>query len=171
MMTVLFGYDLYRTIWNVDVYFNRAFKREWLAHDFTKKVIKEIDKSEIVDSCVFSPVLGMIAPEKISGGSKALIMLYENGTREGHYINLTSMGQNCVPFLSELSLIKDFTVCMTGVDLSFKGYPIDAFCVNNQMRITDDKTWFFKMVEFTDTENEGIEYDIVEGGFRPHIVC
>lgn len=168
-MTVLFGYDLYRTIWNIDSYFFGVFDVEWLKDDFNKRVIEGVDNSKVIDACVISPVLGMIAPERISGGAKALIMLNENGTKKGHYINLTSMGQNCVPFLSELSLTKDFTVCMTGVHLNFKGYPIDAFCVNDQERITDDETWVNKMIDYTDTKYDGIEYDIVDGGLKPHI--
>ncbi len=168
MMMVLFGYDLYKTIWGVDAYFDSAFDEDWLSHDFVKRVIEGVDKSKVIDSCVISPVLGMIAPERISGGAKALILLYENGTRAGHYINLTAMGQNCVPFLSELMMAKDITVCMTGVDLSFKGYLINAFCVNDQTMITTSSDWVTKMVKYTNTEYDGTEYDIIEGGFIPH---
>ena len=52
-------------------YFNNSYTDEWL-DDWAERVIREIDKSELVsEGMVKSPVLGPITIREISGGAKA----------------------------------------------------------------------------------------------------
>jgi hypothetical protein len=37
-------------IYNTSLYFKNSYKDEWLSDDFVKRMIKEIDKSEIIDN-------------------------------------------------------------------------------------------------------------------------
>lgn len=54
--------------------FDNRFDMQYLLEDFSKKVIKTIDKSEVIDKyCIKSPVLGGIAPSLLSGGTKTLL--------------------------------------------------------------------------------------------------
>ena len=54
-----------------------------------------------------SPVLGPIPPERLSGGVKTLIMIYE---RPDLVFDATSCGQNCAKWLLEIGKIKDVTI-------------------------------------------------------------
>lgn len=89
------------------------------------------------------------------------------------YMDLIDMEQDCVPFLSELIMQRDFTFSMSGTCLLFDGYPINAFCVNDQSMITSAEEWKQKLEYYAKEARRigytGIEYDIIEGGFQPHV--
>ena len=59
-------------------WFKYNYKPEWFKDPFVQKMIREVDGSTYVDGLVIdSPVLGPIPPERLSGGVKTLIMIYE----------------------------------------------------------------------------------------------
>ena len=63
-------------------------------------MIEEIDHTKYVDGYIFdSPVLGPIPPERLSGGVKTLIMIYEMPEK---VFNATSCGPNCAHMLLEI---------------------------------------------------------------------
>ena len=73
MLNIYFG-DIPEAVYNTSVYFNYTYEDEWLTSDFAKEVIKKIDKSDVKGPhAVESPVLGVISPEKLSGGTKTLM--------------------------------------------------------------------------------------------------
>ena len=76
MLTIHFGEDIeaeYGPSW-----FKYNYDPEWLKDSFVQEMIKDVDNSEYVDGLVInSPVLGPIPPERLSGGLKTLIMIYE----------------------------------------------------------------------------------------------
>lgn len=95
-------------------YFNNSYTEDWL-DDWAKRVIKEIDNSELISSgIVNSPVLGPITIREISSGAKALIIMNADGSVIS---NANSCGDNCAKLLAELSRRKDFSV--------FLAYPMD----------------------------------------------
>ena len=54
------------------------YEDEWLQDEFVQKMILDVDKSEVLNSGVIkSPILGLIPPTEISGGVKALILIYQ----------------------------------------------------------------------------------------------
>ena len=74
MLNIYFG-DMPEAVYNTSVYFNYTYEDEWLTSDFAKEVIKKIDKSDVKGlHAVESPVLGVISPEKLSGGTKTLLL-------------------------------------------------------------------------------------------------
>lgn len=153
MIKVLFGRELEDTIQNIDVYFNNTYEYDWFKDDIVKQMIKDVDNSDIVDTCVISPVLGTIPVEKLSGGVKALICLYKD---DEAIINLTSCGQNCQEWLSRIASMKDITVSMTGYDLTFKDLSIHGVCLNDGSAINNSSEWTRKMCDFgEDYYNEG----------------
>ena len=75
MLNIYFG-DMPEAVYNTSVYFNYTYEDEWLTSDFAKEVIKKIDKSDVKGPhAVESPVLGVISPEKLSGGTKTLLLM------------------------------------------------------------------------------------------------
>lgn len=93
-----------------DMYFEGVFDKQNLLTDFSRRVIKEIDNSEVFDrNVVISPILGGISPTRLSTGVKG-ILLYK------YYdmvINLTHFGDNCLSLLQEISLEKDITMAVS----------------------------------------------------------
>ena len=88
-------------------YFNNAYTEEWL-DDWARRVIREIDKSELVsEGLVQSPVLGPITIREISSGAKALILMNADNSVIS---NANSCGDNCAELLAELSRKKDFSI-------------------------------------------------------------
>lgn len=47
MVSVYSGYET-NAVLNVDAYFDHAFMHEWLKDDVVKKMIKDIDKSDVL---------------------------------------------------------------------------------------------------------------------------
>ena len=108
--------------------------------------IRDIDHSEVVsDSCILSPVLGQIPPEKLSGGVKALIVLSQ---MEDVYLDLIVCGQNCERWIVEIASNKEIHVSMSGYDLKFKDYLIAGKCLNDDSFFNGYREWLLKMEEF-----------------------
>ena len=89
-------------------WFKHSYQLEWFQDAFVQEMIKTVDQSTYVTGGVIdSPVLGPIPPEKLSGGVKTLIMIYE---RPDIVFDATSCGPNCAPMLLEIGKRKDVTV-------------------------------------------------------------
>ena len=89
-------------------YFDMNYKKSWILSDFSRRVIKGIDKSEVLGNKVISsPVLGLIPPMMLSGGTKTLIMLKFTNFK----MKLSGMGDNCFKFLKEVADEKDIIMC------------------------------------------------------------
>ena len=145
MLSVYFGYDQ-DSIRDIDLYFDNVYDDRWLEDEFVKQMIKDVDGSEVVSpACIESPVLGQIPPEKLSGGVKALVVLYE---MEDAYIDLIVCGPNCEKWLSQISEKKDNHVSMSGFDLKFENVPISGKCLNDGATINGSREWLLKMDEF-----------------------
>ena len=84
-------------VYNTSVYFNYTYEDEWLTSDFAKEVIRKIDKSDVKGPhAVESPVLGVISPEKLSGGTKTLLLMANDSEKA---FNASTCGDNCAPFI------------------------------------------------------------------------
>jgi hypothetical protein len=85
--------------------FKNRYKEEWLTTEIGRKIVKEIDKSEVNDTgtVIFSPVLGSIPPTEISGGAKALLL----ANFKDDYISSICFGDNCSEILLQIADKKD----------------------------------------------------------------
>ena len=107
-------------------YFDVAFKPEWFEDDLVKKMIKDVDKSDVIGPyLIISPVLGPIAPTYLSGGVKVLILLL----KEPKFIyNLSNCGDNCAKWILEICKDKDIVAYLEHV-MHFKD-PFDIKVLN-----------------------------------------
>ena len=48
MLNIIYG-DVKNSIYNTNVYFKNSYEPEWLDAELAKKMIKDIDDSEVVD--------------------------------------------------------------------------------------------------------------------------
>lgn len=107
MLNIFFG-DMPEAIYNTAVYFKNVYEDEWITAPLTKKMVKDVDKSTVLDSGVIdSPVLGKIPPVGLSGGVKTLILI-ENEPEK--VFNISTCGDNCAKWILELSRNRDITV-------------------------------------------------------------
>lgn len=144
MLKVYFGHRR-DTVYNIDVYFDNTYEKEWFDDKFVQAILKDVDHSECTNySNIVNPILGQIIPEKISGGVKALIVLYKTDT----VVDLVNCGENCQSWISKIASMKDIEVDMSGVDLTFKNYVINGICLNDNSTIADYKDWIRSMVFF-----------------------
>lgn len=164
MLTVWFGHD-----WEANIkherLFNNCFIDEWLNNELVKKMIKDIDKSEVLSPyCIESPYLGQIAPERLSGGVKGLmLMMFE----DDFYTDLIIFGENCCKWLALISKMKDVKCSMSGSGLFFRGIDsIDGYCENNGKRFTSHSEWMDVMTEYghNNLHRGRLPKDYVNGG-------
>ena len=110
MLRVRFGRSE-ETMFQVSRYFDSVFEREWFDDDLVRKMVKDVDKSDVIGGAVIdSPVLGLITPRELSGGVKTLIlMLFEP---ENEYY-ATACGDNCGKWMVDIGKRQDVTISLT----------------------------------------------------------
>lgn len=95
-------------IYNPPVYFKNTYMDEWITDDFSREMIKDVDKSIVLDSGVIdSPVLGKIPPVSLSGGVKTLILMQND---DGEIFNASACGDNCAKWILKIAEKKDLTI-------------------------------------------------------------
>ena len=107
MLTIIYG-DEPRSIYNTNVYFKNTYESEWLESELAKKIIQDVDDSEVLGGeCIKSPVLGQIPPERLSGGVKTLLLMLNEPDR---IFNASTCGDNCAKWILEIAKQKDLTI-------------------------------------------------------------
>ena len=107
MLTIIYG-DEPQSIYNTNVYFKNTYDPEWFETELARKMVEDIDHSNILSSeCISSPVLGQIPPERLSGGVKTLLLILNEPDK---IFNASACGDNCAKWLLEIGKIKDITI-------------------------------------------------------------
>ena len=107
MLTIIYE-DEPRSIYNTNVYFKNTYESEWLESELAKKMIQDVDDSEVLGGeCIKSPVLGQIPPERLSGGVKTLLLMLNEPDR---IFNASTCGDNCAKWILEIAKQKDLTI-------------------------------------------------------------
>lgn len=107
MLTIIYG-DTENSIYNTNVYFRNSYEPEWFETDLAKKMIKDIDDSDVLSGeCINSPVLGMIPPERLSGGVKTLLLMLNEPDK---IFNASTCGDNCAKWILEIGKQKNLTI-------------------------------------------------------------
>lgn len=85
---------------------------DWLNNPISEKIVQDVDRTEHVKDFMYnSPFLGVIPPQMLSGGSKALILIANSYNPEIAYSSKI-FGDNCVEWLRRLSFLVDFKLLM-----------------------------------------------------------
>ena len=116
-------------VYNTSVYFNNTYEDEWITDEFSVKMIKSVDKSEVKGAnLIDSPVLGPIPVTKLSGGVKTLILVSHD--KSGRVFNASTCGDNCAKWLLEIGKQKDITVNLHHM-MDFGGRKFTIKVLNN----------------------------------------
>ena len=103
MLNVQFG-DMPEAVYDTAAYFGQAYLPEWITDDLTRKMIADVDKSEVLDAyAIRSPVLGTISPLLLSGGVKTLILLAND---RSNVFNISTCGDNCAKWILHIADIR-----------------------------------------------------------------
>ena len=138
MLRVWFG-DKDNAIYNTSVFFKNRYKDDWITEDFARKVIRDVDNSEVVDSNnIESPVLGSISPLQLSGGVKALILMKHF---PGKVFNASNCGDNCAKWILELGDKQDFSINLFHV-MDFGNGTFDIRILNDRKLVVHNMQEF-----------------------------
>lgn len=130
-----------------DGWFDNQLPDEYYVTDFSKRVIKTIDKSDVInENMVDSPVLVCIPMTSISRGAKGLI-LYRYTDK---IVNLVSMGDNCIPILLDILKERGTLTVSTErlIDFYEFGYVGEINILNDNSVVFNSKELFKKYLEF-----------------------
>lgn len=90
-------------------------------------MIKDVDKSEVMGTGVIdSPVLGKIAPERLSGGVKTLMLVK---FMPDMVFNASTCGNNCAKWLLKIAENEDRTVNLRNI-MNFGEESFDIHVLN-----------------------------------------
>lgn len=108
-------------------------------------MVRDVDSSTVESAhAISSPVLGVIAPERLSGGVKALIIMYKEPEL---IVNASACGNNCAKWILEIGKRQDITIRL-GYEMGFKE-PFDIY-IKNSGNVIHDYFGFLK--EFQEVE-------------------
>lgn len=145
MLQVYLG-DCENEIYNPPVYFINQYEDEWLENDFAKKMIMDVDKSEVVGPhLIQSSVLGPISPRELSGGVKTLLLLAFDTS--GNIFNATACGDNCAKWILEIAKTKPLTISLH-YSMNFGDGEYTIKIMNNGVIVHNQEEWLNEVYRF-----------------------
>ncbi len=131
MLKVFFG-DMPEAVYNTAVYFKNTYEEEWIVQPLVKEIIKDVDKSEVLDKALIeSPVLGKISPLGLSGGTKTLILVANDDSR---IFNASTCGDNCSKWFLKIAEQKDITINLRHL-MNFEPEPFSIYVMNTKKTV------------------------------------
>lgn len=126
MLKILFG-KIDDVIFNTSVYFKNTYDPDWITDEYSQMVIEDVDKSKVLSNgAIESPVLGIIPPTSLSGGTKTLILI--NNCPE-QLFNASNCGDNCAKWLLEMGRVKDVRINLRHI-MNFGNEPFEIYVEN-----------------------------------------
>ena len=107
LLTVHFG-DMENVVYNTSVYFNNVYSPNWFEDPFAQRIIKSIDRGTVLGpNAIETRALGIIPPEKLSSGTKTLLLMYF--MPETVY-NASNCGDNCSYWILRIAAKQNITI-------------------------------------------------------------
>ena len=143
MLRIFFG-DMPEAIYNTSLYFDNTYEDEWFEDEFAKRVIKKIDKSVVLGPhAIESPVLGVISPERLAGGTKTLLLMRNFPDM---VFNASTCGDNCAKFIMEIAKSKELTINLRHI-MDF-GKKISAYIINDDAAVSSPDEYLFHAAKY-----------------------
>lgn len=145
MLKIYFG-STENEIYNPSVYFDHQYEDEWITDELSKRMIKDVDKSDAISAnLIDSPVLGPISPRQLSGGVKSLILMAFDST--GKIFNASAGGDNCAKWIVEIAGTKDLTITLHNI-MDFNGLNFEAEITNNGKVVHDYEEYVLEAIKY-----------------------
>ena len=108
MLKIVFG-DVKNSIYHPPTYFDNVYMDEWITDPLSADIIKDIDKSKVLDAHIIdSPFLGSISVKNLSGSVKTLMLMKFD--ESGKIFNASACGDDCAKWIVKISQEKDLTI-------------------------------------------------------------
>ena len=136
MLNIIFGdineKDYPNYVYEPGLYFNNTYLDSWITDDFSKRMIKSVDKGIVISpNAVDTKAMGIIPVTMISRGLKTLILLQHDNTR---IFNVSACGDNCARWVLEIAKRsdKDLLINLRHI-MDFGDKPYEIRIVNNDI--------------------------------------
>lgn len=107
MLTIFFG-DMDGVIDSTSVYFNNTYSATWLEDPLARRIIKSVDRGVVLGpNAIETKVLGIIPPEKLSSGTKTLLLML---FAPQNVYNATSCDNNCAYWILRIAKRRDVAI-------------------------------------------------------------
>lgn len=107
MLTIYFG-KLDDCIYDTSMYFDNTYEGQWIASSLGRAIIKDIMKADVLGGeCIKDNKLGQIAPERLAGGVKTLLLLANDSSS---IFNASTCGDNCAKWILKIADEEDITI-------------------------------------------------------------
>lgn len=117
----------------------------WLEDELVKRIIEDVDQSIVVSPyCISSRVLGQIPPTRLSGGTKALLLIWN---LEDRVVNASNCGDNCAKWLLEFGQQKDITINLNYI-MDFGTNDFEIEILNNHCMVHNMKEYVLEAVKY-----------------------
>ena len=144
MLNIYFG-DMPDAVYNTSVYFKNTYKDEWITDELSVKMIKSVDRSEVIDAkTIKSPVFGLISPVKLSGGVKTVILIANDPK---YVFNASNCGDNCARWILEIAKHKDITINLRHI-MDFGSRKFKAKILNSGETVDNMADLIFKAHQY-----------------------
>lgn len=134
MLHIYFGEmpenDFPNYVYNTSVYFDNTYLDAWITDEFSKKMIKDIDKAVVLGpSAIDSKALGVIPVKQLSGGVKTLLLLQHDPSK---IFNASTCGDNCAKWILRIAKTakRDITINLRHL-MDFGDKPFEFKLMNN----------------------------------------
>ena len=100
MLKIQYG-NMPQAIYNTSVYFNNTYLDNWITNPLAKKIIKDIEKGEVLSpQAINTKALGVIPVTQISGGTKTLLLMLNEPSK---VYNASTCGNNCAKYILKIA--------------------------------------------------------------------
>ncbi len=100
MLNIFYG-NMPEAVYDTSMYFKNTYKDRWITSDLSREMIKNVDKSEVIDAnAINSSIFGIMSPTGLSGGVKTLILINYDSS---HVFNASNCGDNCAKWLLKIA--------------------------------------------------------------------
>ena len=146
MLKIVYG-EIENCIHDVDTYFYNVYNKKWFEDELIKKMIFDIDKSEVVSGYLIrSKVLGDISPDLLSSGVKTLILLFKDSKK---ILNASNCGDNCAKWILEIAKIKNITINLYHImDFGKKDFDVKVKILNNNIFVNNMRELIINSIDY-----------------------
>ncbi len=127
MLNIYYG-EMPQAIYNTPIYFNNVYLDQWLDDELNQKMIRSVDKGEVLGhNAVETKALGIIPPTKLSGGVKTLMLIHHMPDK---VFNASNCGDNCARWILEIARRQDITINLRHI-MDFGNRKLKVRVLNN----------------------------------------
>ena len=109
MLRIFFG-NLPDEIYNTEMYYENQYDKNWVMDEFARKIIKDIDSSEVIaPDLIKNDVFGSFPSTELSAGVKTLLLIKNLPNK---VFNISNCGDNCSKYLLHLAENRDIKVTL-----------------------------------------------------------